>query len=493
MTPIHSAPITFLQNKSTTIDLRLAFYQKIKLVIIQRSLKNLHSHENSSSLYSLSYLYWPPLSVAYRFKTPNKNTDTQKRNDNVKRYFRHIIKLLKLGHALHRGKETKQETGPSIQMIKEAIIQPRNRNFSSDGFLEYDDGVFFPTGDPVSLAKHWRGHRYLNSPVYRSVPARHQEGNFIFGGWLFGHHFGHCVMESLGRLWANKYLNCGLNTFLFLPGFGIKQTIPDFFREILRNLGVEGSIEIVREPVSVDRLFVPSQLFGMGWGDQVNPEFLEFVHQLRHCDETPEAPMDERRKIYVSRSRLPKRRGGILCERRLDELFRRSGYEVVHPELLTIDEQIRIYTGAGALVFSEGSAVHFYAFLARPDQRVAIVARRPNQTSLQRQISNFGGSDAVTLSNINYLIVPDSRPGRRHPEANAHAAIDFEAVGESLVRYGFIDSAAEWCNPGETELRSEIRQMERAVEGDVRIRWVSGGVSRELSPEPKVGSLSKSF
>jgi hypothetical protein len=155
-----------------------------------------------------------------------------------------------------------------------------------------------------------------------------------------------------------------------------------------------------------------------------------------------------------------------LCERLLDKLFSRSGYEVVHPEMLTIDEQIRIYTDARTLVFSEGSAASFFAFLARPDQRVAIIARKPNKTILQDQISNFGGNDVITLRNINYWVVPEQVD---YPEVHSLAAVDFEAVAESLVRYGFIDSAAGWCNPGETEVRSAIRRIEREVEGNVRI------------------------
>jgi hypothetical protein len=52
------------------------------------------------------------------------------------------------------------------------------------------------------------------------------------------------------------------------------------------------------------------------------------------------------------------------------------GYTIIRPETMSLSRQIIAYNAVEELVFAEGSALHLYAPVARPDQRVFVIWRR---------------------------------------------------------------------------------------------------------------------
>ena len=89
-------------------------------------------------------------------------------------------------------------------------------------------------------------------------------------------------------------------------------------------------------------------------------------------------PADGPERIYVSRSRLPSKRGSILMEERLEALLEAEGYTVIHPQEESLERQIAIWKAARRVVALDGSALHLGGrCLLSPDAEVAILNRGP--------------------------------------------------------------------------------------------------------------------
>ncbi|MBR9765324.1 MAG: glycosyltransferase family 61 protein [Rhodobacteraceae bacterium] len=82
------------------------------------------------------------------------------------------------------------------------------------------------------------------------------------------------------------------------------------------------------------------------------------------------APAGSDELIYFSRSRWPKPRlaGEAEIERRLAD----RGYAIVHPQELTLDEQLSVIRGARSLVGAQGTALHWSLYSTKLQQVVSL-------------------------------------------------------------------------------------------------------------------------
>ena len=65
----------------------------------------------------------------------------------------------------------------------------------------------------------------------------------------------------------------------------------------------------------------------------------------------------QRRRIFVSRARASQSRP-LLNRDRIEDIARAAGLEIVHPESLSLADQVRLFNEASAIVGEYGSAVH---------------------------------------------------------------------------------------------------------------------------------------
>ncbi len=57
-------------------------------------------------------------------------------------------------------------------------------------------------------------------------------------------------------------------------------------------------------------------------------------------------------------------------------LFEKNGFKVIYPEKISIKEQLKIYSDAEIIVFTEGSAIHTLQLLGNINAKVIIINRR---------------------------------------------------------------------------------------------------------------------
>jgi capsular polysaccharide biosynthesis protein len=83
-------------------------------------------------------------------------------------------------------------------------------------------------------------------------------------------------------------------------------------------------------------------------------------------------------------------------EEEAEALFRRAGYEILRPELLTIEEQLAIVANATHVAGTSGSALHLMMFNANP--RARLIELRTRAAVNQLLIGAIRGHEAFHIS-----------------------------------------------------------------------------------------------
>ena len=146
-------------------------------------------------------------------------------------------------------------------------------------------------------------------------------------------------------------------------------------------------------------------------------------------------------KLYISRSELPAGRGNLIGETELEQNLAAEGYTMYHPQKHDMNHQIATYKAAKQIIAAEGSSLHLLALVARSDQQVAIVVRRPSNATrqLEAHLNSFAGITPVT---INQLARSWKPRGPAKPRLWM-GELDMPALQGALAQAGFVDGASE--------------------------------------------------
>lgn len=207
------------------------------------------------------------------------------------------------------------------------------------------------------------------------------------GSWVFVGHwhaaFGHFLIETLPNLWPAEAAAAdgllGIRPYSRLTpvvgGRGLVQLPGGHpFRDELVELAGFGDRPVMmsrHQLTRVERLLVPERPVVLtGW---VRPEAVQVWRRVAEAVDGPSGS----RKVLLSRSRynasqpysglgsdLGSRRTDPDWDRRLDRSFAAAGFDVVHPEELSIREQIAVVRGAEVIAASSGTALHLSCFAA---------------------------------------------------------------------------------------------------------------------------------
>ena len=150
-----------------------------------------------------------------------------------------------------------------IDRVENAIVVPPEKGLGNHSVQR--SGVLRPEGSFVPFSVTWRGRSQVTLAPPLPAPDRigHLPGRWMFLGPLFGH-FGHFLVESIGRIWAFDRLRDEIDGVLFVPKFQNRpEHVAKVYRPFLEALGVTAPMVNVEDPTRVDVLHVPQQGFGM--------------------------------------------------------------------------------------------------------------------------------------------------------------------------------------------------------------------------------------
>lgn len=231
----------------------------------------------------------------------------------------------------------------------------------------------------------------------RVRPAKNAQA--LDGRWLFGghwtQHFGHFLVETLTNLWPPSGRDTdGIvalrSAYAPTPAYGGRglrdAELNSWQRQLLELAGLGGHRVVIsrHKPVRVERLLVPERpVLVKHWA---RPEAVRLWQRMSDA-------VGERgaaRKVFFSRSRFNSvaagaRRTEASWDALLDASFAEAGFEVVHPEDLSIPAQIALVRGAEVFAGSSGSALHLSCFASPGTKVVEVGDRRSGRRSLPTQ------------------------------------------------------------------------------------------------------------
>jgi len=255
------------------------------------------------------------------------------------------------------------------------------------------------------------GHRMAPADPRRIKPRRRAprlRGRWLYGGhWMM--HFGHFLTETVTTLWPEGI--DPVEGLVFHRYLNPNASVSGWQQRLVDLAGYQGlPIEIVNDrELKVDELVVPSRsIVQHGWG---HPGGAAVWRRIAAAvpDGAPPAPFTVwPSRVYLSRTAFNARmrargrhepRSTPERDAFLDGLFAEAGFEVVVPEQLSIDDQVRLIRGTRVLAGQAGSALHLAGFAQAGTHILELGdTRMPNRgVGTQRVINTLCGHSTAFI------------------------------------------------------------------------------------------------
>jgi hypothetical protein len=187
-------------------------------------------------------------------------------------------------------------------------------------------------------------------------------GNTIYLGIILGH-YGHFLLETMSRWWPLIDRLRDFDYYLFhLPNPNILEK--SWVKELLELAGIDRKkIIYFEKPTKIQSVFVPEASLQIG--SHIFKQYRDVCQNLiGSLDLTKIKTTD--RPLYLSRRLLNRGARKVVGEELLEELLLRNGFHVVHPQFLSIEEQIYLINRHEHIVGIVGSAMHNLVFSLSP-------------------------------------------------------------------------------------------------------------------------------
>tara|TARA_B100002019_G_C21229316_1_gene579188 strand:+ start:198 stop:1463 length:1266 start_codon:yes stop_codon:yes gene_type:complete len=184
-------------------------------------------------------------------------------------------------------------------------------------------------------------------------------------------HYGAFIAKHISRIIVYKDFEIkGKLCFSVRPNQGAN--VKSWFWKILDHFGYsKEDVFFVDKPIIAKTLYVTPQNEMIYQKSNTSENYLNLLDK-----NYPPKPLSEKKGIvYISRSKLPTT-NCLLGEDYLEFYFKKCGIKIVHPEQISIIEQLEIYNSARCIIMLEGSAYHTFQLFGRALGDVIIIARR---------------------------------------------------------------------------------------------------------------------
>ena len=241
----------------------------------------------------------------------------------------------------------------------------------------HEGGPIWHDWEKPSPARFYREQTALdNRPT--EVPAETQIDN-PNAFWIGPLHrsFGHMMLEVVPRIAPTICANPAAE-LVFATCPGGPQTLaeaPAWMRELLAWHDVKPNrVRVIDRPARYTLLNVVPQPERAGFEDPPPPHE-DYLDALTRRTRRNLGVPNPDGVLFVSRSGV---RNELVGETYLDEVFARAGATIMHPETMSLVDQLRGYAEHEILIFSEGSAFHGFQQLGRHPGVGVILKRRPD-------------------------------------------------------------------------------------------------------------------
>ncbi len=272
-----------------------------------------------------------------------------------------------------------------VQELPEGILLPPDNWNPQTG--EYQGGVCDRDGNFVAgliRGKPPQAGFYGVSSAY-SIPDAQQlayvDKDVIFGGILIGH-FGHFILESLGRLWYVAGQAASVKPLVFLTELKICSWYWSFFDL----LGIDRKrIILLQRPTRFRSIIVPEEAVH-SWYDYTKEYLIPYQLIVQQaCRKTGNKSLGK--KIFLSRRGIKNNLNKCINEEYFVNFFARQGFVAVELEKLPLPEQVSIVANAEEIAAVLGSLTH-WAMFCRPGTKFTMLTRTSDEVLVPQCIIN---------------------------------------------------------------------------------------------------------
>ncbi len=196
-----------------------------------------------------------------------------------------------------------------------------------------------------------------------SVDGTGPAGAYIYGGRI-NPHFGHFLVNTLPRFWNIAQVRSPCTQILCHgPGRPVDWFAVPFIAAIFGLLGLTARDFVTfPAPTRIRGMLIPNTSF--------EEQIAGYAAYRRLCRAIgdrvratgPSCSSDQ--PLYYSKTKLKSAVGLVVNEEELESVLRAAGVKIVHPELLTFEQQIRLMSEHGKIVGTSGSYFHASVFCA---------------------------------------------------------------------------------------------------------------------------------
>jgi capsular polysaccharide biosynthesis protein len=312
------------------------------------------------------------------------------------------------------------------------------------GVRVYDDVLFVPYGYGSPAGLYDRGRALISSgahfatwPHEKPAIERHfaedepslapeaPDDVIYFYGHHITHHFGHFLFSILARLWALPY---GRSTrfrilLLHLPS---RATMDGFAGQILGALNLtEEDLITFDRPVRLRSVVVPSPAF------RENNIAYSAYHGLCQAIGRILVPtstvVSNDRPVFLSKARLRSGLNAFSNEDDLIDVVERHGVDIIFPETLSMEQQIRLFKERQYVLGVVGSAFHTCVF-GNPVSMIGL-SQRESITSNQVLLDRLCGNRSLYVHSDRI-----QRAGQSGKFENIYRIDDPQDVADDLLR-----------------------------------------------------------
>lgn len=258
----------------------------------------------------------------------------------------------------------------NVTSFKDAIVLPIVDKYRKTG------GIVSSTGDFVVESCYcgdWLkcGGEYC----FDNIDEDKYSGEDVIFLGFFIEHWGHYLVDCLGRLWAlllNEYKECKV-VFLHKPN----EHINGNYYQLLNYLGVDKSrIITIDKPTRFKTVFLPSN--GRDLDGNQSPAYRKMLKKIVDSA-LSDTKYNNYDKVYLSRTKFFDASKKEIGELEIQKLFEIKGYKVLYPEDLSLAQQISIFNFANEVVCVNGTIPLNCIFSIRS----SIILTVLNKTSLK--------------------------------------------------------------------------------------------------------------
>lgn len=239
----------------------------------------------------------------------------------------------------------------------------------------------------------FRDHPAL--PVFPFKPVREMEilrGRYFYIG-MMDSHFGHFILETLGRFWA-PFDPKDFDGFLihFDPGKNLNAHKSGSYAQYFRALGINPeSIRVIDKPIFVESVCVPHTPCILPARESfIAPELKIACRKINNMmREKSSSPSKAPSRVYISRrslnSSLANRK--LLNEEEIENAFARRGFHIMFPETLPNEYDKHLLLSEAEVVAGvPGSGLLNSTFCRNGVHVIAIESAFPANMALSHQI-----------------------------------------------------------------------------------------------------------